>query len=1572
MAATDIAPAVSDVAHWPVIPRSNESVTVTAAINDDNDAAVTVSLWYRVSTLDPLPFTEIPMFDDGLHGDELAGDGIFGAEIPGQSDNSVVEFYISASDAGGQTRNYPPASDDLGGQDANLLYQVDDADRPDDLILYRVIMTVPERQLYEQFDHRCSDAQRNSTIIVTTGTGTEFRYNAGVRFRGSDSRSANPPNTRFNFPSDRPLLGNTSMNINGHNAEDQVSGSALWALADEPVADAWPVRMFQNNVDTGLGGYFAQVEVTNGDWARRHFPNDSQGNYYRGRRSNEGPPGGQGATLEYFGEQTLPYTSYLKGTNRAEADWSDIIQLTRALDRTQTPDDIFLETLSEIMNIDQWLKGMALSELTGYNEFGLFIGDARGDDWALFSGVNDPRFVFVPYDMDTMFEGRTGSIYSAENVPPLARLLNAPGVWQRFYQQFLDVADILTADNVGPHLTQLLGQVESEATINSWVNFLNARAEYVRGVISTELTATSGMNDAGGVFTTTEATSGEIRGRAHAAQTHSILVNGQQAAYNARAASWSTSGIPLDVGLNRVLVQALDESGTEVARTYLDVYRQGATTDVSGAITSDTTWTVDNSPYLVTSEITVAAGATLTIDPGVDVLFRPDTRMVINGRLVAIGSETDLIRFTRDPNSGGDWNGLQFSDSMEDNQIHWATLQWGITGDGMIGLDNSQLDVDSTIFDNTNRRRIRSQNSSLTVRNSTFGSIVNTIDNQSEHIWGGGIPAGGHFILDGNNFGSITGHNDSVDFDAPRLPNPIPRIINNVFNGGGDDALDMTGDAWIEGNVFRNFIKDELNTDPGQSNTISSSGGDYYVVRNVFENVQHAALVKEGAFMHFLNNTVINSEFSALYFDLPGQTSGPGRGANVQGSIFQNVQVGIDLSFPPIEGVTVEYSLLPADELELGTNNRSGMAAVVDLDGGDFNLLDGSGGQRTGPNGQDMGAAVPAGASIAGEPTAVTRDRSATLTVGGPGITDYRYQLNDGPLSAERSIATPIELTDLVDGTYTVGVIGKNLLGEWQEIGNATDSLSWTVGSDVSRLVINEVLASNDVAFALPNESHPDFIELYNDSDTEIALDDMSISDDPTRPRRFVFPAGTSIGAGEYLVVYADDADGSEGIFTGFSLRGEGESVQLYDTEANGSALIDSISFGVQATDWSIGRDRHGDWTLAIPTHGAENIAVTPGDPSLLMINEWMAISDIVFPEDYIEIFNPLPTPADMGGLFITDNSAGWPDRHQIAAHSYVAGDGLAILIADGNEMDGPDHLNFGLSPRMETIALYDDALNQIDMVRYTPQYRDISEGRSPNGAEAIARFNLPNPKVDNPGSLESNTISIFPVADDWKYEQSGADLGTAWREVDYDDAFWPEGAGLLAFEPSNLAEPINTQLILGQITYYFRKTFTLDTDISQLEEIFVSTYVDDGFVMHVNGVEARRVRMPGGEINSTTTATRTVGNATLEGFTISPDLFVQGENTIAVEVHQGSVGSSDIVFGMALDAKLRSEQTASNDELLAQNLRITEVMYNPIGGKRVRVHRTSKQGYRPNQLGGRNDHRRRRLYFWRCHDSAW
>ena len=1557
VAAADIAPTVSEVSHAPALPTSADTVTITARVVDDQTGPVTASLFYRRDGGENEAFIEMPMFDDGQHDDGAANDGVFTATIAPHSNQTIIDFYIVARDDGGLNRTYPPPSDDVGGQETNLLYQVDDREQSAELPLYRTIMTAADRVLYQNQNHRCSDAQRNATLIWSYGGRTETRYNVGIRYRGSDSRPTNPPNQRFNIPSDRPLLGNTQFNIGGNNPDDQIAGSALWALANEPAADAWPVRVLQNGIDLNRNGYFAQVEVLNSDWAQRHFPLDGNGNGYRGRRANEGPPGGRGAGLQYFGEDQLSYVSYLKQTNRSEADWSDVVRLTDALNNT--PNETYLEEVGQVLNIDQWLRSIALTEVTGYGEFGLLTGDARGDDWAMYGGVDDPRFVYIPYDLDTMFTGRTGNFLSAENVPALSRLINFPGIFPRLYGHFIDLIDnVLVEDHVRPHLMQLFGGIESEGTINGWINFLQGRGDFIKNSLALELTAESTDAVLGDFPRTTSSTAGLIRGESNVVHTRRVLVSGQEAEWNERNGRWSIVGIPLQPGINRVRVEALDENDQVFESTWVEIFRDaGTTTNASGTLTEDTTWSLAEGPYRVTSELTVAAGATLTIEPGVSVFFDPAARMVVNGRLDAVGTEADQIRFTRTPGTTATWRGLQFRDTQQDNQIHWAVVEWGITNDGMIGLENSRIELDSVTLDNTDRRRIRTIDSSLVVRNSTFTNIFDpgeapTTDNQSEHIWGRGVPADGEFLIENNFFGHITGHNDGIDFDAPRLPNPIPHIIGNFFAGGGDDALDMTGDVYIAGNTFRNYIKDEFNTDPGESNTISSSGGDFYVLRNVFENVQHASLVKEGAFMYFFHNTVANVETSALYFDLPGETSGPGRGAMVVGSIFENVARGIDVTYMPTGELTVTDSLLPKDELDTWPNNLSGKALLRDVPNGDFTLRDGSSAQGTGPNDLDMGAKVPAGASIAGEPAEVTRATTATLTVNGPGLTHYRYRLNDDPFGEATTIDTPIELTGLVNGTYTVYVIGQDLLGQWQPESEATQSLSWTVDSSRSRLVINEVLASN--ATHEHQGTFPDMIELFNDGPNIISLAGMSVTDDPTRPTRFIFPNNTSIGPGEYLTLFADDPNGTPGFHLGFNLRRDGEGVYLHDNVINGRALIDSVEFGMQITDLSIGRDRHGEWTLTEPTFGGANQAINLGDPSLLRINEWMTAPDVVFNNDYIEVHNGNPSPVDLGGLFLTDNAFGWPLRHEIAPLSFIDGGGLSLFIADGDPEDGPDHVDFRLSSEMEVIGLFDRDGTRIDSVRYTPQIVDISEGRTPNSALEIAKFPLPNPGLDNPGSEDVEQVPLLGIEDVWKFDDSGTNLGGGWVATNFDDAGWDEGPGLLFVENEPLPAPTNTPLTIGSPTFYFRKTLNLEIDPTQIESLDLTTVIDDGAVIYFNGTEVFRIGMPpSGRITFDTLANRNVNEAQFESFTIPADALVPGENVIAVEVHQTRLNSTDIVFGMAMEARLISPTFSSNNQLLFDHLRITEFNYNPIGGANTEFIEFQNTGPEPINLAG-------------------
>jgi len=156
--------------------------------------------------------------------------------------------------------------------------------------------------------------------------------------------------------------------------------------------------------------------------------------------------------------------------------------------------------------------------------------------------------------------------------------------------------------------------------------------------------------------------------------------------------------------------------------------------------------------------------------------------------------------------------------------------------------------------------------------------------------------------------------------------------------------------------------------------------------------------------------------------------------------------------------------------------------------------------------------------------------------------------------------------------------------------------------------------------------------------------------------------------------------------------------------------------------------------------------------------------------------------------------------------------------------------------------------------------------------------------------------------------------------------------------EGSALPAPKNTPLSLGPRTFYFRQAFTLEADLEDVLSLRVSLVVDDGAVIHLNGQEILRIGMDPGEVSHSTLASRTVGNAVVEQFELPPDGLQAVTNVLAVEVHQISDTSSDVVFGLSLDAVIRVEPDAdaayTQALSLLQALRISEIMYNPAGGR--------------------------------------
>ena len=606
---------------------------------------------------------------------------------------------------------------------------------------------------------------------------------------------------------------------------------------------------------------------------------------------------------------------------------------------------------------------------------------------------------------------------------------------------------------------------------------------------------------------------------------------------------------------------------------------------------------------------------------------------------------------------------------------------------------------------------------------------------------------------------------------------------------------------------------------------------------------------------------------------------------------------------------------------------------LVDPSQGDYHLRPGSPALGTGQDGRDMGAMVPAGVTISGLPPVLTPHANATLTVSGPGITHYKYRLDEGSWSGEHSVDTPIRLTGLSNGTHQVLVIARNVAGMWQAEADAFRSASWTVDPLLARVRIHEVLARNDDAVQ-HHGTYPDFIELYNDGTRGVDLSGMSVSDDRAEPGKFVFPAGTFLGPEQFLVLVADDRSDLPGMHVGFALRGEGEGLFLFESPGRGGALLDWVEFGPQVSGLSIGRVGHdGRWQLTRPTLGGKNVAQPTGDPSTLKINEWLASNDVQRTDNFVELYNPDPLPVDLSGLYLSDDPVARPDRQQIPPLSFVAGTGYVTFIAEGDAGAGGDQLNFRLASDQELLGLFGRELEPIDTVIYYWQTTDVSQGRIPDGGHRFAYQPVATPGAANEVPTAAR-IDLVALDDQWAYDDRGLDLGRQWLEPAYDDQLWAHGAAVLAAEEDVLPAAINTDLALGAVTYYFRKTFALGIDPAAVT-LELTTLIDDGAIVYINGAEVLRLGLPAGDVAYDRRANRGVGNAQLEGpFSIPGDVLVQGENTIAVEVHQISPTNNDVAFSLALDAHVSStNQRLANAVALLDGLRITEIMYNAPGG---------------------------------------
>ena len=234
----NLGPAVRNVTENPTPPNDNDNLAITAEVSQTYGPVDAVSLGYRIGLGAEV---RIPMADNGVGPDVLAGDGIFTATIPAAaySSGNMVRWYVTATDTGGAETREPMFLDSQNSPE-----------------YFGTVVTNPSTNtqlpVFQYFVQNVSAAGTRTGTRASVYFLGEFYDNIFIRLRGGNTTHGRKfqfnDGHLFRFQVDQPRVDEINLNEQGADPAyvRQPLSWETYALAGQAGSICFPMHVRQN------------------------------------------------------------------------------------------------------------------------------------------------------------------------------------------------------------------------------------------------------------------------------------------------------------------------------------------------------------------------------------------------------------------------------------------------------------------------------------------------------------------------------------------------------------------------------------------------------------------------------------------------------------------------------------------------------------------------------------------------------------------------------------------------------------------------------------------------------------------------------------------------------------------------------------------------------------------------------------------------------------------------------------------------------------------------------------------------------------------------------------------------------------------------------------------------------------------------------------------------------------------------------------------------------------------------------------------------------------------------------